>query len=62
MVYTREDGTRPNSWGVGIDAPENTEKQSGPRAEDYLGLRASEIGLTSLNPVMQQRPPIQQHP
>jgi len=45
VVYTREDGTRPNSWGVAIDAPENTEKQSGPRAEDYLGLRVSDNWL-----------------
>ena len=45
VVYTREDGTRPNSWGVAIDAPENTEKQSGPRAEDYLVLRVSDNWL-----------------
>ena len=45
VVYTREDGTRRNSWVVAIDAPENTEKQSGPRAEDYLGLRVSDNWL-----------------
>ena len=42
VVYSKEDGTRPNSWGVAIDAPENAVKPIGALTNYYNSLRVSE--------------------
>ncbi len=42
VVYSKEDGTRPNSWGVAIDAPENAVKPIGALTDYYNSLRVSE--------------------
>ena len=42
VVYSKEDGTRPNSWGVAIDAPENAVKPITALTDYYNSLRVSE--------------------
>jgi hypothetical protein len=38
VVYSKEDGTRPNSWRVAIDAPENAVKPIGALTDYYNSL------------------------
>ncbi len=41
VVHAKEDGSRPNSWGVAIDAPENAAKPIGALTDFYNSLRVS---------------------